>query len=111
MAKIWFDDFFFWKYLTFFKDILEELIDVDNTWIAKGGNMSLTNVEEFVKVIHEDYSKKEKFVSIANTLLSNNKVIHTCQVPSHLHVEVTYSQTSNIYRYLHSSQIRSLCFF
>ena len=80
------------------KDILEELIDVDNTLIAKGGNMSLTNVEEFVKVIHEDYSKKEKFVSIANTLLSNNKVIHTCQVPSHLHVEVTYSQTSNIYR-------------
>ena len=62
--------------------------------------MSLTNVEEFVKVIHEDYSKKEKFVSIANTLLSNNKVIYTCQVPSHLHVEVTYSQTSNIYRYV-----------
>ena len=75
--------------------IQEQLIDVQ-TWIAKGGNLANNNQTEFVEIIFEDFSKKPH----AEDLLSRKegKIIQSCQVPSHLDVEVMYSNTSGIYR-------------
>ena len=76
--------------------IQEQLIDVQ-TWIAKGGNLANSNQTEFVEIIFEDFTKKPH----AEDLLSRKErqIIQSCQVPSHLDVEVMYSNTSGIYRY------------
>ena len=77
--------------------IQEQLIDVQ-TWIAKGGNLANNNQTEFVEIIFEDFTKKPH----AEYLLSKKEgqIIQKCQVPSHLDVEVIYSNTSGIFRYV-----------
>ena len=77
--------------------IQEQLIDVQ-TWMAKGGNLANNNQTEFVEIIFEDFTKKPH----AEYLLSKKEgqIIQKCQVPSHLDVEVIYSNTSGIFRYI-----------
>ena len=75
------------------RNIQKELVDIQS-WIAKGGDLS-NNITDYVKIIHEDFSLKKQFMTPKE---ENNKIIAMCEVPSHLHVEIMYSNTSNIYR-------------
>ena len=76
--------------------IREQLIDVQ-TWIAKGGDLANNNQTDFVEMIFEDFTKKPHESDLLGR--KEGQIIQTCQVPSHLDVEVMYSNTSGIYRY------------
>ena len=72
--------------------IQAELIESADLLIAKGAPASNPNDDDNFPITFEDFS----------TAMTNNSTesgaILFCSVPSHLHVEVTYSNTSSLYR-------------